>query len=87
MWPLGALLGGILGEIVPDPRVLGIDAVLPAVLIAVAVPALKQKSAAAIAFLGVSVAIVLTPVAPLGVAPVLALAVVPLALIKRSARA
>lgn len=87
VWPLGALLGGILGEIVPDPRVLGIDAVLPAVLIAVAIPALKQKRAAGIAFLGVSVAIVLTPVVPLGVAPVLALTVVPLALIKKPAHA
>lgn len=86
VWPLGALIGGLLGGIVPDPRVLGIDAVLPAVLVAVAIPALKEKSAIAIASLGIGLAIVFTPFVPAGVAPILALAAVPLALIRKRVR-
>lgn len=86
VWPIGALLGGLLGGIVPDPRVLGIDAVLPAVLIAVAIPALKEQRALGIVLLGVTLAVILTPFVPLGVAPVLALAAVPLVLIRRSVR-
>jgi len=66
--------------------VLGIDAVLPAVLVAVAVPALKEKSNIAIAILGIGLAIVFTPIVPAGVAPILALATVPLALIRKRVR-
>lgn len=85
VWPLGALLGGLLGGIVPDPRVLGIDAVLPAVLAAVAIPALKGRGPAVVALVGVVIALALTPLTPLGVAPLLALAAVPLVLLQRSA--
>ncbi|WP_181419786.1 AzlC family ABC transporter permease [Arthrobacter psychrolactophilus] len=83
VWPVGALLGGLLGGIVPDPRVLGIDAVLPAVLIAVAIPALKERPAIAIATLGTGLAIILTPFVPAGIAPILALTTVPLAMIRK----
>lgn len=83
VWPLGALLGGLLGGVVPDPRVLGIDAVLPAVLVAVALPALKDRPAIAIATLGTGLAIIFTPFVPAGVAPILALATVPLAMIRK----
>lgn len=83
VWPLGALLGGLLGGVVPDPRVLGIDAVLPAVLLAVAIPALKERSAIAIATVGAGLALVFAPFIPAGVAPILALATVPLALIRK----
>lgn len=83
VWPLGALLGGLLGGVVPDPRVLGIDAVLRAVLVAVAIPALKERPAIAIATLGTGLAIICTPFVPPGVAPILALTAVPLALIRK----
>lgn len=83
VWPLGALLGGLLGGIVPDPRVLGIDAVLPAVLVAVAVPALTERPAIAVAIVGMVLAILATPFVPAGVAPILALAAVPLVMIRK----
>jgi 4-azaleucine resistance transporter AzlC len=82
-WPLGALIGGVLGGVIPDPKALGVDAVLPAVLVAIAYPAMKEKRTTAIVVAGAAVAVVVTPVVPVGVAPVLALAALPLVLLRK----
>lgn len=72
-WPLGALAGALLGAVVPDPSVLGLDAVFPAVLLALALPALREGRAAAAAIAGGVLALTALPLVPLGLAPVLAL--------------
>ncbi|QHC67648.1 branched-chain amino acid ABC transporter permease [Rathayibacter sp. VKM Ac-2759] len=72
-WPVGALLGALLGAVVADPAALGLDAVFPAVLLALALPALRSARTAAAAVAGGVVALAVLPTAPLGLAPVLAL--------------
>ncbi|WP_231727584.1 MULTISPECIES: AzlC family ABC transporter permease [unclassified Rathayibacter] len=73
-WPLGALVGALLDDAVADPAVLGLDAVFPAVLLALAMPSLRNARTAAAASAGGVVALAVLPIAPLGLAPVLALA-------------
>ncbi|SMH29833.1 Predicted branched-chain amino acid permease (azaleucine resistance) [Rathayibacter oskolensis] len=73
-WPLGALTGSLLGAVVADPAVLGLDAVFPAVLLALALPALRGARTAAAATAGAVIALAALPIAPLGLAPVLGLA-------------
>ncbi|MBO0985760.1 AzlC family ABC transporter permease [Rathayibacter sp. SD072] len=75
-WPLGALVGALLGGVVADPSVFGLDAVFPAVLLALALPGLRGAPTLAAALLGGAVALAAVPVVPLGLAPVLALAAV-----------
>lgn len=82
-WPVGALVGGVLGGIIPDPAALGVDAVLPAVLVAIAFPALKDRRTAGVVVAGAVIAVVVTPVVPVGVAPILALAAVPLVFLQK----
>ncbi|XGU20468.1 hypothetical protein ACETU7_06850 [Rhodococcus sp. 3Y1] len=42
-WPIGALLGGLLGRVVRDPGALGLDAAFPVVILALVLPALKER--------------------------------------------
>ncbi|GAB3763828.1 AzlC family ABC transporter permease [Microlunatus parietis] len=73
-WPGGAILGGLLGGLVADPAQLGLDAMFPAVLLAVALPALRKsgrvRRAAAV---GCVIALVTTPFLPPGLPVLLAL--------------
>ncbi|CZZ61862.1 AzlC family protein [Enterobacter hormaechei] len=39
IWPLGAVLGAMVGKLLPDPETIGLDAVFPAILLALVVPA------------------------------------------------
>jgi len=73
-WPLGALAGALLGAVIADPSVLGLDAVFPAVLLALALPGLRGAGTLAATLLGGAVALASVPVVPPGLAPVLALA-------------
>ena len=41
IWPLGAVLGAMVGKLLPDPETIGLDAVFPAILLALVVPAFK----------------------------------------------
>nr|WP_323138057.1 AzlC family ABC transporter permease [Nocardia sp. alder85J] len=45
VWPLGALLGVVIGSAVPDPNAFGLDAVFPAVLVALVLPAMRGDRA------------------------------------------
>jgi 4-azaleucine resistance transporter AzlC len=82
-WPVGALIGGTLGTLIADPAAFGFDAVLPAVLLAVVMPALRDRRTRAVALVGALLACGLTPVVPVGVAPILSLAALPLVLLRR----
>ncbi|KAI3490465.1 hypothetical protein L1887_45297 [Cichorium endivia] len=44
IWPLGALLGALVGKLLPDPETIGLDAVFPAILLALVVPAFKNRT-------------------------------------------
>lgn len=82
-WPLGAVLGATLGQVVPDPQVWGLDAVLPALLGALAMPAVRSGSTFAVAAVAGVIALVATPHVPLGLAPVIGLVAVGLLLVGR----
>ncbi|MCJ0898649.1 AzlC family ABC transporter permease [Rhodococcus sp. ARC_M13] len=72
-WPIGALLGGLLGSVVRDPGALGLDAAFPAVILALVLPALKEKVTLLAALIGAAVAVATAPFLPPGTAPLVAL--------------
>ena len=44
IWPLGTLLGAGVGKLLPAPETIGLDAVFPAILLALVVPAFKKRT-------------------------------------------
>ena len=44
IWPLGAVLGAMVGKLLPDPETIGLDAVFPAILLALVVLAFKNRT-------------------------------------------
>lgn len=83
-WNLGTLVGALAGGVLGDPRELGLDAIFPAVFLALLAPQLRSRGAVAAALAGAAIALALLPVSPAGV-PVMAsaLACVPLLLALR----
>ncbi len=70
-WNAGTLGGALTGDLLTDPRALGLDAIFPAVFLALLVPQLRHRRAVRAALLGAAIALVLIPVTPAGV-PVMA---------------
>jgi 4-azaleucine resistance transporter AzlC len=81
-WNAGTLAGALAGEVLGDPRALGMDAIFPAVFLALLVPQVRTRGALAAAIGGAAIAIVLLPSAPAGV-PVMASALAALPLLVR----
>lgn len=73
-WPTGALLGVVLGSAVHDTGALGLDAMFPAVLLALILPALRQRSYRRPALTGAALALSTTAFLPAGLPVLLALA-------------
>lgn len=72
-WPLGALAGALLGQVVQDPETLGLDAAFPAVILAVVLPSLRDTRVIVAALAAALVAVGSAPWVPAGAAPVVAL--------------
>jgi branched chain amino acid efflux pump len=72
-WPLGALLGALLGQVVHDTDVLGLDATFPAVILALVFPALRQRRTLLAALVGAAIALAATPLLPAGLPVLVAL--------------
>src|SRR3954447_25828529 len=70
-WNAGTLAGALAGGVLGDPRSFGLDAIFPAVFLALLVPQLRSGAAVRAALAGAAIAAVLLPVAPAGV-PVMA---------------
>ncbi|MBC2644152.1 MULTISPECIES: AzlC family ABC transporter permease [unclassified Rhodococcus (in: high G+C Gram-positive bacteria)] len=70
-WPLGALVGAAAGNGLGDPTALGLDAMFPAVLLALVLPALRDRDVRVPALIGGAVALAAAPLLPAGL-PVLA---------------
>jgi 4-azaleucine resistance transporter AzlC len=86
-WPTGAYLGGLLGTAVPDTGALGLDAVFPAVLFALILPAVRSGGGPMRAALaGGLIAATTTPVLPPGLPVLVGLAGMVFALWPRSGR-
>lgn len=72
-WNLGTLAGALAGSGLGDPRRLGLDAVFPAVFLALLAPQLRRAGAPPAAVTGAVIALVLLTVTPTGV-PIIAAA-------------
>jgi len=73
-WVGGTAIGAAIGDVLPPPERLGLDAAFPALFLALLAPQLKQRPRAqAAAALGATIALTLTPFAPAGV-PIVAAA-------------
>ena len=70
-WNVAVLLGVLAGSVVRNTNAFGLDATFPAVLIALALPALAELRTRVSAGTGAVIAVALTPVLPAGL-PVLA---------------
>jgi 4-azaleucine resistance transporter AzlC len=83
-WPGGAILGALAGSFIKDTGAFGLDAVFPAVLLALIVPALRDRVTLRAAVAGAVIALAAAPFLPAGLPVLLALAGV-LGLIRRRA--
>ncbi|UVS78235.1 AzlC family ABC transporter permease [Actinokineospora sp. UTMC 2448] len=72
-WNLGVFGGAVAGQLVGDADALGLDAVFPAAMLALVLPALKDAKARIPALVGAAVALAATPFLPTGVPILLAL--------------
>ena len=74
-WNLGTLAGAIAGEVLPDPKALGLDAAVPAAFVALLAPRMRGREPWAVALIAAAVAVVAVPYVPTGVPVLLAAAV------------
>ncbi len=72
-WPGGAVLGALAGSFLRDPNAFGLDATFPAVILALIVPALRDRVTALAAVTGAVIALATTPFLPPGLPVLLAL--------------
>jgi 4-azaleucine resistance transporter AzlC len=73
-WPGGAVLGALAGSFLRDTSAFGLDATFPAVILALIVPALRDRVTALAAVAGAAIALATTPFLPAGLPVLLALA-------------
>lgn len=72
-WPAGAALGVFAGSVIEDTDAFGLDAMFPAVLLALVFPALRVRRTRGAALIGAVVAVAATPFLPAGVPVLLSL--------------
>lgn len=70
VWPLGTVLGSVVGRLLPDTQMIGLDAVFPAILLALVIPALKSRTTLLRASSGAAISLLAVPFTPTGL-PVL----------------
>jgi len=73
-WNTGVLVGAFAGTAISDTGAFGLDAAFPAVLLALVLPSLRDKTARLPVLVGVVVALATTPFLPAGLPVLLALA-------------
>jgi len=75
-WPGGAVLGALIGSAVHDTNAFGLDAMFPAVILALIVKDLRDPRTRRAALAGAGIALASAPVLPAGLPVLLALAAV-----------
>jgi 4-azaleucine resistance transporter AzlC len=73
-WAVGNVVGIAAGRQIADPAALGLDAALPAIVLALVLPSLKEKSTLLAALTGAAIALAASPFLPAGIPVLLALA-------------
>ena len=84
-WQLGTIAGAISGDVLGDPKALGLDAIYPAFFLALLIGEARSRRAIGVALLGSAIALALVPVAPAGL-PVLLASVAALVGLSRAAQ-
>ncbi|GAB3650409.1 AzlC family ABC transporter permease [Glycomyces tarimensis] len=72
-WNIGTIVGALAGQFIADPETLGLDAALPAILLALVIPALRDKETLLAGLVGSVIALASSFVLPAGVPVLLAL--------------
>ncbi len=85
-WNIGVIAGAFGGTVITDTNAFGMDAAFPAVLLALVMPSLKDRTTRFAALVGAVIAIAATPLLPSGLPVLLSLAALPLVLIGLSRR-
>jgi len=86
-WPAGAILGALIGSVIGNTGAFGLDAMFPAVILALIMPALRDRVTLRAALAGAVIALAVTPFLPAGLPVLLALAgVLVVAIPRRAAR-
>src|SRR6516162_2646389 len=75
-WPGGAVIGGLIGSAVHDTSAFGLDAMFPAVILALIVKDLRDARTLRAALAGAAIALAAAPFLPAGLPVLLALAAV-----------
>jgi 4-azaleucine resistance transporter AzlC len=75
-WPGGAIAGALIGSAVHDTGAFGLDAMFPAVILALIMPSLRDRTTLRAAGAGAAIALTATPFLPAGLPILLALAAV-----------
>jgi 4-azaleucine resistance transporter AzlC len=73
-WPAGAVLGALIGSVIRNTGAFGLDAMFPAVILALIMPALRNRVTWRAALAGAVIALAATPFLPAGLPVLLALA-------------
>ncbi|MET7852659.1 AzlC family ABC transporter permease [Streptomyces avermitilis] len=85
-WPAGATIGALLGTVIDDTGAFGLDAMFPAILLALTLPALRKDGETRRAALaGAAIALTATPLLPAGLPVLLALAGLSLTAVREKA--
>ena len=84
-WPTGAILGALIGGVIGNTGAFGLDAMFPAVILALIMPALRDRVTLRAALAGAVIALAATPFLPAGLPILLALAGVLIVVITRPA--
>ncbi len=72
-WPIGVVIGEVLGSFINDTHIYGMDAMFPAIILALSLPALSDKRLRLTAVIGAVIAVATTPILPAGIPVLLAL--------------
>ena len=65
-WPAGTIVGALIGTLVPSLELIGLDAVFPAILLALVIPSFKNRTTRIRASAGAAISLAATPFAPVG---------------------
>jgi predicted branched-subunit amino acid permease len=76
-WPSGAVLGALAGSAIKDTGAFGLDAMFPAVILALIVPKLRDRAIRRAALAGAAIALAASPFLPAGLPVLLALVGLP----------
>lgn len=80
-WPLGTLIGALLGNSISDPNTFGLDAVFPAALLALVLPQIENRLLSLFVILGSILVLITYPIFPPGMSELFSLVSIPIVIL------